>query len=277
MHDALHTAARFDLHMHTNRSDGRFAPDDVLARCARGGLDCVALTDHDLPPDISPGLHEIEGKSLLLLGGAEMSGSYAGREVHLLVYFAGDIPERFRSFCADATAARARRYDQAIANLGLPDLPTSDEAARRGEHALTRYHLAYALVAAGHAKTPWDAFDRLLNAEAGMVPAIEVDLIDALRAAHDVGGVTVWAHPPTEQVKEHAATLAREGLDGLEVLRPRLPSRDRRALRKAARELGLCVTGGSDWHGWTRPDDLGLFAVHRSELVSFFGALQSAS
>ena len=46
----LDNARRFDLHLHTNRSDGRFEPEEVLRRCAASGLEVVALTDHPLGP-----------------------------------------------------------------------------------------------------------------------------------------------------------------------------------------------------------------------------------
>jgi sugar phosphate isomerase/epimerase len=64
------------------------------------------------------------------------------------------------------------------------------------------------------------------------------------------------------------ADVAAAGVDGIEAIRPSASSRDRRTLRRVARDAGLFVTGGSDWHGWGEPD-LGLFAVTAPEIADF--------
>lgn len=268
---------RFDLHLHTDRSDGRYPEDEVLERCARGGLEVVALTDHDLATALEPGLHQFGSRQLHLIAGAEVSGMHEGREFHLLVYFPGQIPEGFRDFCHDQVRGRARRYETAVARLGLPDLPGATDAARAGDKALTRLHLAHALVEAGHTVTVAEAFMRFLGDTLGHVPPIDIAYVDAIRIARSFGGVTSWAHPTAADAERYGATFTAAGLQGLEVLRPRLPGSERRALRRVARRLGLFVTGGSDWHGWTHPDDLGLFSVRRHEIGGFLDALHRAA
>jgi len=37
-----------DLHLHTDRTDGFFPPEEVVLRAAEKGLDVIAVTDHDL-------------------------------------------------------------------------------------------------------------------------------------------------------------------------------------------------------------------------------------
>jgi hypothetical protein len=38
---------RYDLHCHSTRSDGVLTPTEVMRRAAAGGVDVIALTDHD--------------------------------------------------------------------------------------------------------------------------------------------------------------------------------------------------------------------------------------
>ncbi len=267
---------RFDLHLHTDRSDGRFGTEEVLERCARGGLEVVALTDHDLPAEVAPGPLQIGGRSLHLIGGAEVSGMHEGREFHLLVYFPGAVPEGFHAFCADMVRGRAIRYQTAVERLGLP-IDGATPAALAGDKALTRLHLARALVDNGHVSHVGEAFTLHLGDAHGIVPPIGLSFLDAIRISRSHGGVTSWAHPSAADARRHAATFAAAGLQGLEVLRPRLPATERRTLARIARDLGLFLTGGSDWHGWTHPDDLGLFAVRGHELRGFLDALQAAA
>ena len=72
---------RIDLHMHTNRSDGKLPPDELLAQILRGKLDLAAVADHDLPNVLTPGVHTDGKHSVRILAAAELSGSHAARIV----------------------------------------------------------------------------------------------------------------------------------------------------------------------------------------------------
>lgn len=267
--------SRCDLHLHTLDSDGRFEASEVLQRCAAGRLDLVALTDHDRPTTVTPGAHTIDGHTIQVLAGAEVSGVHEGQEYHLLVYFPGEVPVGFRDFCRLQCQARAERYAAAITSLGLPELEGPDAPARRGERAVTRHHLARRLVATGHAASNGEAFARYLDHSLGHVPRMELSFVEAIRIARAFGGVTSWAHPPLQAVRDHLTPFAAAGLQGLEALRPHVNGKARKAYKKAAKRHGLFFTGGSDWHGWKDPA-LGLFQVPAWELDGFLEALDAA-
>ena len=276
MLQTLGPGSRFDLHLHTTRSDGAFDVDEVLRRCARARLDVVALTDHDLATSVTPGAHTLEGRTLHVIAGAEVTAQHEGHELHLLVYFPDKVPEAFRHFCAEQTRARATRYADAVDNLGLDGLDGPDAPALAGERALTRLHLAHALVEAEHAASVSEAFTRYLGDRHGQVPPVGVPFVEAIRIARELGGVTSWAHPPGRLFEAYIETFAAAGLQGLEAHRPHVSRRLRKAYKKAARRYGLFLTGGSDWHGWHAPDDLGLFSVPRCDLDGFLEALAAA-
>jgi 3',5'-nucleoside bisphosphate phosphatase len=211
-----------------------------------------------------------------VIGGAEVSGMHEGREFHLLAYFPGEIPDGFRTFCTEQCARRAERYAEATTRLPFRDLPAPSDAARRGEVALTRLHLAQALVAAKHVTNTREAFARFLGERHGHVPPIALSFVDAIRVSRSFGALTSWAHPSRKDAETHAAPFAAAGMQGLEVLRPGVSSEDRRVLRKIAARHGLFLTGGSDWHGWGDDGQLGLFQVLGREIESFVGALAAA-
>ncbi len=269
----LPPSTRIDLHVHTDRSDGRFGTEEVLKRAARGGLDVVALTDHDLQPDLQPGPHQIEGRTIHVLAGAEVSGVHDGREYHLLVYFPSAVPEGFRDFCRQRCQERATRYTEALRRLELDGLRPAPPEAQRGDKALTRLHLARAIEQAGHATSRADAFGRYLSASRGMVPTMSTPFTEAIRIGRSFGGLTAWAHPPKPAVDAYLPTFAAAGLQGLEVLRPTVRGQDRRRLRRLARDHDLVLTGGSDWHGWSDPEGLGLFRVEARDVRPFLERL----
>lgn len=265
---------RLDLHMHSNRSDGSEEPDEVLRQAARGGLDIIALTDHDLPSALPHGRVVVRGHPLWVLHGAEVSGVYQGVELHLLVYFRGQMPEEFATFLKGLAQGRADRYEQARENLALADVPMADEMARSGERALTRLHLAEALIQAGHVRSLQDAFNRYLGSEHGQVPHVELSFEDAVKTALAAGGILSWAHPSIPQATKWARDIAALGVHGMEAYRPSISKEHRRKVRSLARKNGQLVTGGSDWHG--RRHRLGDFALQGQQAQAFADALQAA-
>lgn len=272
--NTLAQARRFDLHLHTRRSDGDLSPEELLAHCAEAGLDVVAVTDHDLATDMAFGPQIVEGRAITVIPGAEISGVHEGTEYHLLVYFPADPPASFHAFCAERCKERAVRYDTSVARLGLDGLAPSDEVAHAGARAITRHHLARALVEAGHAHDVRDAFRRFADDAHGHVPRISLPFVDAIRIAREAGGVTSWAHPPLAALKAHLPAFVAAGLHGLEGLRPMMRAGDRYKVRKLAQQHGLFLTGGSDWHGW-RWGQPGLFHVDRADLAGFLAALDA--
>jgi len=271
----LQKRSRFDLHMHTSHSDGKFGPEEVLRKAAKGGLDVIAITDHDLVGATTPGMHEIDGHPLYVIAAAEISGRHEGAEYHLLVYFPGEIPEGFRTFCEDQCRERATRYATAIERMGLEGIAEPESEALEGRRALTRLHLARELVATGHAKHVGDAFGRFLGDRNDNVPKLSLPITKAIEVARAFGGITSWAHPRVASVKHHLSAFLDAGLQGIEGLRPMLTSRDRGFLRRTARRHGLFLTGGSDWHGWI-DEDLGLFSLTGTEVGDFMDSLAAA-
>ncbi len=267
---------RFDLHLHSTLSDGEFSPEHVLEVCAAGGLDVVALTDHDLASRVPVGPQEVGGRTITVVRAAEVSGVHAGKEQHLLAYFPHEPPASFLRFCEERCQERAERYLSARARLGMDDLSDPDADALAGRRALTRHHLAHELVRTGRATSVSDAFRRYVGDATGMVPTVSLPFVDAIRIAREAGAVTSWAHPAAHAVKAWLPTFVAAGLQGLETERPSTTGSDRRLLRKAAKAHGLFVTGGSDWHGFGAPRP-GLFAVQRPTLAPFLAALEAAA
>ena len=169
---------RADLHMHTLRSDGRELPQKMLEDAVRGGLDVIAITDHDIDPVLPHGLQQVNGKTIHIIHGVEVSGHHQGKEFHLLAYFPEEMPKEFRQFCRKLCQDRAKRYDQAVKNMGF-DLPLADALAQQGERALTRSHLARGLVEGGHVSSYDQAFKLHLRRE-GVVPLITLSFCDAI-------------------------------------------------------------------------------------------------
>ncbi len=244
---------RLDLHVHSDRSDGKFPVEEVLRRAGLAKIDVLAIADHDLAPELPAGIVEVEGHAVRLLAAAEVSGVHDGKELHLLVYFRGQPPAEATTFLQGRCQARAERFDRAAERLGLTD--SADADALAGTRSLTRHHLAQALTRAGKVARQSDAWRHLGR---DVVPLIEFTYLDAIRLARSWGALTSWAHPALADANLYLDAFVKAGLQGVEASRPGLDRPTRNGLRRLAKKHDILVTGGSDWHGWW-PGNLGDF------------------
>ncbi len=263
------TAGLIDLHAHSTASDGLCSPTEVVRLATAAGLTVVALTDHDT----TSGLAEAAGilpTGLTLLPGAEISCGIRvehGRWVslHLLAYLFDATEPVFaavRARLREDRVTRARRMVEKLAADGHP--VRWEQVAAQADGVIGRPHVAEALVDAGLVSSLQAAFTPAWIGAGGRywVGKDEPDALEAIRLVRDAGGVSVLAHPyastrgPTIG-PDVIAAMARAGLRGLEVDHPDHPQQARARLRRLATDLGLIVTGASDFHGPSKPQRLG--------------------
>ncbi|WAX78089.1 PHP domain-containing protein [Streptomyces sp. KMM 9044] len=248
---------RIDLHTHSTASDGTDSPAELVRAAAAAGLDVVALTDHDTTRGHAEALAALPA-GLTLVTGAELSCRYAGTSMHMLAYlFDPEEPALLaeRELVRDDRVPRARGMVAKLNDLGVP--VTWEQVARiAGDGSVGRPHIATALVELGVVETVNDAFTPQWLADGGRAHMAkhETDPFEALRLVKGAGGVAVFAHPAAAKrgrtVPDSAiAELAEAGLDGIEVDHMDHDPDTRARLRGLAKELGLLVTGSSDYHG----------------------------
>lgn len=260
-----------DLHIHSTASDGTLSPVEVVERAVAGGLDVVAIADHDTAAGVPPAV-AASGDRVRVVPAIELSARHRDRDLHILGYFIDPAAPPLVAYAERARRAREERIRAMIELLSALEIAVDFEAvlheAGPHGHALARPHLARALVAAGHAASIPEAFDRFIGDEGPAFVATDLlDVVGAIALIHEAGGVAVWAHPPLPVLGALPA-FVEAGLDGLECHRPRVNAQDLGRLLNKARDHGLLVTGGSDWHGeWHGP--LGAFHVGRGEVGAF--------
>ena len=276
MLDWIRPHTRLDLHLHSSLSDGKLEPSELLRECCEAGLDCIALTDHDLPPALKAGRTVVGKRAIHVIHGVELSGAHDGREFHLLVYFPEEMPADFQAFCRERARKRAVRYENARAALPTASIPPADEDAHAGRRSLTRAHLAMALVAAEVVPTTSAAFEHYLGRQQGLFPPLDLQFVDAIQMAREAGGICSWAHPSWDDAAAYTGHFAQAGLQGLEALRPMVKKKQRKRFERLAKEHGLFLTGGSDWHGWSRAT-LGHFFINGEQGDGFLQALRTSA
>ncbi|MGX1314312.1 putative metal-dependent phosphoesterase TrpH [Streptomyces calvus] len=260
---------RIDLHTHSTASDGTDTPAELVRKAAAAGLDVIALTDHDTTRGHAEALSVLPA-GLTLVTGAELSCRLDGVSMHMLAYlFDPEEPALLaeRELVRDDRVPRAHGMIAKLNELGVP--VTWEQVERiAGDGSVGRPHVASALVELGVVPTVSDAFNQDWLADGGRayVEKHETDPFEALRLIKNAGGVAVFAHPAASKrgrtVPESAiGELAEAGLDGIEVDHMDHDPETRARLRGLASELGLLVTGSSDYHGSRKTCVLGEFTT----------------
>jgi 3',5'-nucleoside bisphosphate phosphatase len=263
-------SVRIDLHTHSRVSDGTDTPTELVAAAVAAGLDVVALTDHDTTKGWAEAAEALPS-GLTLVRGAELScTSPDGRgrtcTVHVLAYLfdpdSAPIVTEQRRLRAERRE-RLRRMAVQMRDDGLPIDPDEVMDALPPGSSAGRPHLAMALQRAGLVTSVGDAFARYLdNNSRYYLPKADTPVDDAIRMIREAGGVTVLAHAFARTrgrtvTPEVIADMAAVGLSGLEVDHPDHDGRARTELRGIAAELGLPVTGSSDYHGDNKTTAIG--------------------
>ena len=262
---------RLDLHVHTTASDGSLGPAEVVGLAADGGLDVLAITDHDTVAGIPAATDAAAESSLRLIPGIEVSSTHEGAEYHILGYFVDPQAASIRTHERHAVGGRESRMEEMVDRLRrqglLIEMADVLNAAGPDRSAIARPHLARALASKGYVKSVPDAFDRLIGDDhPAFVPTLLATPGEAIRLILDAGGIPVWAHPPMDALHRLLPAFMGAGLKGLEVYRPRGTPRHITKLERAAKAAGLLLSGGSDWHGPEQGIPLGSFHVTEEEV-----------
>ena len=249
------TEQPFDLHLHSNCSDGSDTPAEVVRAAYARGITLLALTDHDNVLGVPEALAEAERIGVRLLPSIEMDAEWP-HEMHILGLDIDITEPRMKE--ALAVALRRRGERNAVIVEKLLQIGCDIRGTLSGEiGAATRLNIALALVAGGYAADTKDAFAKYLRKGCPGFYTVQrytpEEIITLIRGA---GGVPVWAHPMNGHADPHkiAPMLKELGLLGMEGYHPSLSEGDSVVITSIARQMGLIVTCGSDYHGAHRPE-----------------------
>ncbi|MER7166115.1 PHP domain-containing protein [Micromonospora sp. NPDC000207] len=265
------TSPRIDLHTHSTASDGTLTPAELVRAAADAGLDVVAITDHDTTAGWAPAVAALP-TGLSLVRGAELSCCWHGVEpalsLHLLAYlFDPESPELVAEL-ARVRIARETRAERMVALLRADGVEVSWPQVLAGAAGGTvgRPHIAAALIRAGLVADTAEAFAPRWLGERYRLPKDDIDVFRAVELVRAAGGVPVFAHPRASRrgpivPDELIADLAAAGLAGLEADHEDQSPAEQAHVRGLAAELGLLVTGSSDFHGTHKTVRLGAFTT----------------
>jgi len=260
-----------DLHTHSNASDGTLPPAEVVRLADAAGLAAVALTDHDTTDGIAEARAASEGLSeIRFVPGIEISAQFPPAGMHIVGLGIDEGSCGLSDTLRRLRAGRNERNPRIIANLqGLGMDISMDEVfsvanetrSISADRVVSRTHIAEAMYRKGLVRSTDEAFKSYIGDGCpGFVDKECLTPAEAIWAIREAGGVSVLAHPAhlnydnDRQLEEIVRGLISLGLQGIEAYHPDHTTQETRMYLNLARQHGLLVSGGSDFHGRTKPE-----------------------
>lgn len=253
-----------DLHTHSTCSDGTLTPTEVVKLAKEKGLSAIALTDHDTIDGLTGAIEAGKKYGIEVITGIEFSVA-SDTEMHLLgLDFDIECPE-ITSILDEMIIQRDKRNLKVIElleNIGIY-ITIDDILAEATSKVTGRSQIAKAMLKKGYVSSIKEAFDKYLSfGKPAFVPRNTLSPEDAIRIIKNSNGKSFLAHlnqigKSDEELYEILKHLKEAGLDGIEGYYTEYTDDMNRRYRKMADDLGLLLSGGSDFHG-TNKDNYNL-------------------
>lgn len=248
----------YDLHSHTQASDGLLSPEELVHRAVEMRVGTLAITDHDTTSAIPAARAEIAraGLNLSLINGVEISTLWENHEIHIVGLNIDIEHPAMVTLLEEQKARRQARAMQIGERLEKAHIPGAWEGALRLANggAVTRGHFARFLIESGKASDVAGVFKKYLaRGKTGYVPPQWCTIKQAIDVIHHSGGQAVIAHPGRYQLsakwlKRLLNQFAAAGGDAMEVAQCQQAPNERNQLASYAGQFGLLASQGSDFH-----------------------------
>ncbi|MGL4454195.1 MAG: PHP domain-containing protein [Sarcina sp.] len=245
---------RFDMHIHSNISDGSDGLEKIINEAKLIGLDGIAITNHDTVYGLDEAV-KIGGKvGVKIIRGIEISAYDYKRnqKVHILGYNFN------KSDCIEKICKETRldRHENSIKKLDTLlnrgyeiDREKIIDRSKFGG-VLYKQHIMHDLIEKGYADTLYgDVYKALFKTGDLSKDISYVDCFEAIKAVQNDGGIAVLAHLGELKDVNLLYELLEFGLDGIEVNHAKNRIKERVLIRDLAKKHNLILTGGSDYHG----------------------------
>lgn len=251
-----------DLHTHSHYSDGTCSPAEIIEMAVQMGLSAVALTDHNTVAGLPDFLAAAKGKPIDSIPGVEISTQYGEKELHIVGLFlnpehSGKITALLEIYNQKKEASN-KNLIHALNRSGY-DLDYDQIRLHHPEGTLNRATIAAALLEKGYVGSIQEAFKGVLSKKSGYyVPPERLSAFDAINFLRSIGAVPVLAHSFLNlKTEEELRTFLQEaiphGLTAMETMYSSYTLEITETARRIAREFHLLESGGSDFHGQTKP------------------------
>lgn len=267
----------YDLHLHSSYSDGENTPEDILRCAMKTGVRGIAITDHNgISPEIKQIKTFIADFDIDFLEGIEISSQMSPRHKNLNLHILGyssnfDIKKINRNLRKTIIGYenRAKQIIKKCNKLGIP-INYNKLKKQNNELYVSRNTIAKEIL----------KYRKITLKEALKIAFIDekenwfLSPFQVISLINKSGGIPILAHPGKlipQLLERHSKSILEQlidcGLQGIEAFYPSHTQSETNKLLNLANKYNLLVTGGTDYHGLSRPpyQDIGSVGVSYAE------------
>ncbi len=257
-----------DLHVHSNQSDGSFSCEDLLKKAEAEGLNLIAKCDHDTTSGNNDFTEMAQAYNINGVPGVEISADWRNGNCHILGLGVDSENQPLEDALYKIRDSRNGRNEKIIGKLNELGFSITVEEVQElaGGEVTGRPHMSRLLVDKGYVGTTQEAFDKYL---AKGMPAyadrFRLEPEEAVRILYQASAQVVLAHPSQLKLESgelvaFVKRLKAYGLSGIETFTYYADDKEIEEYKTIASENNLFNTGGSDFHGESKPDhELGCY------------------
>jgi len=255
---------KIDLQIHTNHSDGRDSPQEIITDAKKGNLDIISITDHDIVSAIHMTTVKAAQVGIKVIPGIEISTGYRGQPLHILGYNIDPTNTDLLAFLEGINHYRKEHFTSLIPVLNkllIADSKleiTTDNFKNKDPKYYSIPGLALFLYEEKIVDGRNDGF-AYLRGLPDATPSVEPK--DAFAIIHKAGGKAYFSHPfaplislkvisPNQTEQENIiAEFKMQGMDGIECYGTGHSPQDTGFALTLVDKYDLLISAGSDWHG----------------------------
>ena len=235
-------------------------PTELVRHAKAEGISAIALSDHDSLSGVAEAVAEGEKIGIEVIPAIELSAE-SDTETHILGYFIDINNEVLLEKLKYVRQVRIEREEEIcgkLRDLGF-DVTMHEVEEIAETDVLCRAHFAKIMVKKGYCETVKEAFDKYLAngrpAYSGRQALTDEECVELINQA---GGKAFVAHlhltrKPHDELKAFLTRLKAKGLCGVEGYYTEYTPEMQTEYQALAEELGLAISGGTDFHGAFKP------------------------
>lgn len=257
---------KVDLHIHSTFSDGELTPMEILDICNKENINVISITDHDNFEGVKKAIKENPYKNITIIPGIEFSAFYPKGTLHILGYNFDTSDPVLKQISFDLDRLNRIKLENLLyalkkfQNISFKESEIDEIMTSGG--TVGRPYIARLLVSYRFVNSVSEAFKYILNPLRKKIanPKFDISAYECIKYIKLAGGITSIAHPITlkkdiTSTTRYIENLQKYGLDAIEVFHSSHLQEDRTNFLNIAKDLGLLISGGSDFHGInTKPD-----------------------
>lgn len=262
-----------DLHLHTSASDGTLTPKELVSYAKEKNISIVAITDHDTVDGFEEARRSIPD-GVELISGVEFSCIYDGGEpflLHILGYGIDTDSDGIKKAVKIGRDMRRGKHSARLEYLSRVFGIKFTEAERfrlERQPSVGKLHIAAILIERGYATGIGEAVAKFMSSPD--FPDGRISYKTAISGIIEAGGIPVYAHPLGGEGEEHLSIsevahrvriMRSAGVMGLECYYSRYTDKEIEMLLSLAEDMGMYVSGGSDFHGENKTVPIGCLSA----------------